>query len=118
MTVIVLCQVASITAPAAPSSAARQYIVGSTAKIFDFTDDYVQVPNCDYPYTNNFSWTGVGANGITQDSSAPGRIFVQTDNLADVGSHNVVLYNSYVISDNGGSSSTFAMNTGNKLVSF
>lgn len=67
VSVIVLCQVGSITAPSIPSSADRQYIVGSTVKIFDFTDDYVQVPNCDYPYTQTFSWTGVGASGITQD---------------------------------------------------
>lgn len=43
---------------------------------------------------------------------------MQTDNLDHVGTHTVVLYNSYVIADNGGSSSTFTLNSGGDLVSF
>lgn len=113
-----ICRVSSVTKPAAPSSNSLQYTVGSIAKTFDFSTSYVQVPNCYYEYAHAFVWTGLG-NAISTDPSNAGRLIVQTDNLAHVGSVQITLATTYTIADNGGVTNwQTALNSGANLVSF
>jgi len=67
--------------------------------------------------TDSFTWTGLNAY-VVQDTTTAGRVNVYSSKTAAVGTHTVSVQNTITISNNGGSSSTFAPADANDKVSF
>ena len=116
LTITVQCVVTSMTRPANPTTGLT-YNVWDKPLSFDFSKTWVQTPACGYVYTDSFTWTGLNTY-ILQDSATPGRINVVTSLLAAVNTYTISLQNTITISNNGGSSSTFAPTNADDKVSF
>ena len=72
LTVTVTCTVTSFAAPSNPSD--LTYTVFDAAKSFNMnTLTYTQTPDCQYPYTGAYTWSGLPTEGyIAVDSSDSG----------------------------------------------
>ena len=100
------CVVTSFSAPSDPTSGLT-YNIWDNDLSFDYSQSWVQDPACGHPYTESFTWTGLGTY-VVQDTSNPGRINVNAKVTSAKGTYAVTLQNDIVIADNGGSSTTFA----------
>ena len=117
LTIVISCQVTSITQPAAPTTNLSYNVYDATIT-HDFTSaTYTQVPDCGYAVTNSFSWEGVDAS--TSLTSTGGSLAVFTTKKAEAGSYQVKLSNTITIASNGpAGSSTFTPASDSEKVVF
>ena len=117
LTLTIECEVASFTAP---SQADGSYTVYDEQLEIDIAAlTYVQSPACNYEYSGVFAWEGLN-NYINVDGSNDGQINVHAirPDAANDSPYAMSVTVTLTIDDNNGSPSSFAMDSGDDVVTF
>jgi hypothetical protein len=88
------CTITRIDNPAVPLVAETTYFVYQSTKIIDLSSTiYLQVPNCNYPVTKTYAWTGITTRSppLFLVSTNPQAISIQTNKNTEIGTFTVRL---------------------------
>lgn len=98
------CTITRIDNPAVPLVADTTYFVYQSTKIIDLSSTiYLQVPNCNYPVTKTYTWTGITTRSppLYLVSTNPQAISIQTNKNTEIGTFTVRLTTTIVHTING-----------------